>query len=304
MENNNLTYILNRQNEGLIKSLSFEEWKAKAPNPDEIESDLSIYQALRKAGLKERFKKYEPAEVLNEGFVLEKKEFNLKVIYKRKNTFAIAASIVVLLTTGIAFWYKSYQDPQPTISDNSKPPIDSSEIEQHKALPPNKITTKDLVANNLTLPIENVPQKFKNAVNAINEDNIESGIKQLQAMNIRTTTPTESNGDDEIKFGSSGDKSVENTPVPTESLSREEIAYQQLYLGIAYLKKADYKKALKALENVTVKNIKGEAIWYKALAFLGQNDLEKAKAIATQVADDDSSQHQTEALLLIQDLQK
>ncbi len=215
-----------------------------------------------------------------------------KIIFKHKRTLSIAATVFVVFAAGYYVWDSS-QNHKPGIAEEKSDKDSTSHTETPPSPVPN-ITLEDLLANNLILPIENVPQKFESAVDKINQSHQrQRGISELQTFD-RLIKPTHKEG--EPLFGASREKSVE-----PEGLSREEKVYQNLYLGIAYLKSKEYTKALSHLEKAKENK---EAQWYLALTYLGQKDVPKAMELARNVAEDKNNPYNTQADQLLEQLKQ
>lgn len=195
------------------------------------------------------------------------------IVFRNKKAVRIAAGILVFIAAGFYVWNISQND-QPGIAEG-KTGEDSSPHSETPPIPAPPISLEDLLANNLVLPIENAPRKFESAVDKINKNHPQRGIIELQALG-RLAESTDSK--DRPLFGASGEK-----PADPGGLSRKEKEYQNLYLGIAYLKSKDYVKAQLHLENAPENK---EARWYLALTYLGQKNIEKAIELAGSMAED------------------
>lgn len=287
---------------GQISDSKREDFFNRMEKSPELREEFEFWKKIEEAGRYNLYKK--SAENALEKVIDEELVSATPFIkfFKNSQTLAIAASVIVLLTAGIGFWYVN-NSKNDTILSNNHPPIDSTNVEDPIKNPVTNLSTEELLANNLRFAIENVPDKFSNAVNEINNGNEENGIKDLLALGQPPKTIENQPPSDEPLFGSSGDKSVEN-PTAAAKLNKEEKSYQQLYLGIAYLKKGNYDKAIIAFGNVENNTAKLEADWYKTLAYLGKNNTEKTIELAKQVASDETNPHSGAASLLIEELKK
>lgn len=195
---------------------------------------------------------------------------------RRATSAWLSAASAVLLLGGVYIGYHFYQkntssvvQKQPDSTSEGKKPI--KEIAQ--------VSKEQVLLKYINEPIdtEGIPKNLWDEAKGIDRDNTRKKmIRRLEMTTLGSQVST-SHLPEDIIYGSGSDTLLSISADSARSLTKEK-AYQQLLLGIGYLKSKEAEKALKIFNQINNGVLVQEINWYKALVYIQLGYAEKARA--------------------------
>lgn len=204
--------------------------------------------------------------------------------YQRWQSWAVAATVLILFSLGIWFW------PRETGSIRS---VEQAKTETAPDLNP---TVQEMVATFIEesrQPRTDVPADLQSSVAAYEDKSYDKALNLLNKSRSieRPSKPIENPN----QYGASPDGKL-------LSAKRDDTieAYRHLYTGLSYLAKKQYEKAIASFDSVaTLNSVQEEAQWYKALTYLEAGQTAEAQRMLITIATQNKNRHATEAQTLL-----